>query len=86
MDKESYCEKNPDEHRYLSDSIMCDVICRCEQISQEYATVQYIILYADKKAIRFYERNLFNPFSEFMKKENNMEIAKNDPMYMQLDF
>ena len=44
-----------------------------------------IILYADKKARRFYERNMFSDFTEFMEKENNMEIAKNDPMYMELD-
>ena len=53
--------------------------------TQEYATIRYIILYADKKAKRFYERNLFNPFLEFMKKERRAEIAKNDPMYMELD-
>lgn len=85
MNIESQEEKNPDEHRYLSDSIMCDVIDYCVTISQEYATIKYIILYADKKAKRFYERNLFNPFLDFMKKEKRMEIAKNDPMYMRLD-
>lgn len=85
MDVESQEEENPDEHRYLSDSIMCDVISRCVKISQEYATIRYIILYADKNAKRFYERNLFNPFLEFMKKERRAEIAKNDPMYMELD-
>lgn len=85
MNLESQEKKDPDEHRYLSDSIMCDVIDHCVTISQEYATIRYIILYADKKAKRFYERNLFNPFSEFMKKEKRMEIAKNDPMYMELD-
>ena len=85
MDKESQEEENPKEHLYLSDSIMRDVIERCATISNEYATIRYIILYADKKAKRFYERNLFNPFSEFMKKEKRMEIAKNDPMYMRLD-
>lgn len=85
MDRKSQEEKNPNEHCYLSDSIMCDVISRCVKISQEYATIRYIILYADKKARRFYERNLFSDFSEFMKKEKRAEIAKNDPMYMELD-
>ena len=42
-------------------------------------------MFADKVARRFYERNMFSDFVEFMEKENNNEIAKNDPMYMELD-
>ena len=61
---------------------MCDVIRHCRDISENKATAKYIVLYADKKARRFYERNMFSDFSEFMEKENNMEINKNDPMYM----
>lgn len=46
--------------------------------------IKYIILYADVKALRFYERNLFMNFSKYMEKENNMEINKNYPMYLEL--
>lgn len=82
IDSASKESVNPDEHFYLSDSIMCDVIRHCRDISENKATAKYIVLYADKKARRFYERNMFSDFSEFMEKENNMEINKNDPMYM----
>ena len=61
------------------------MIRRCRNIAEKEAIARFIVFYADKKARRFYERNLFSDFSEFMKKENNMEIAKNDPMYMRLD-
>lgn len=85
MDKFSKESDNPDNHYYLSDSIMCEIIKHCREIAEKRATARYIILYADKKAKRFYERNMFSDFIEFMEKENNMEIVKNDPMYMELD-
>lgn len=44
----------------------------------------YIVLYADKDAYRYYERNGFLDYSEYMIKENNQEINKNIPMYMEL--
>ena len=85
MDELSKCSEDRDDHFYLSDSIMCEVIKFCREISENKATAKYIVLYADSKARRFYERNLFTDFSEFMKKESNMEINKNDPMYMLLE-
>ena len=85
MDEYSKNDPDPDEHCYLSDDILSKVIRRCRNIAEKEAIARFIVLYADKKARRFYERNLFSDFSEFMKKENNMEIAKNDPMYMRLD-
>lgn len=85
MDLNSQLESDPNNHFYFSDIVMCDVIKHCRNISENMALAKYIVLYADKKAKRFYERNLFNNFSEFMKRENNMEICKNDPMYLVLD-
>lgn len=86
MDKESELAEDRNDHVYLSDSIMCsETIKRCRDISEKYAAAKYIVLYADKKARRFYERNLFSDFIEFMEKEKNMEICENDPMYMELD-
>lgn len=85
MDSYSMESDNSDDHYYLSDSIMCEIIKHCRDIAEKKAAAKYIILYADKKAKRFYERNMFNDFIEFMEQENNMEIVKNDPMYMELD-
>lgn len=84
MDEESKQSDITDEHRYFSDAIMIKVILHCRKIAEEMATARYIVLYADKKAKRYYERNLFNDFVEFMEKENNMVINKNIPMYMEL--
>ena len=53
-------------------------------ISDSQLLVSFILLYADINAYRFYERNGFLNFESFMEKEQNMEINKNIPMYMQL--
>lgn len=44
----------------------------------------YIVLYADAKAKRFYERNCFADYTEYMVKEKNMEINANDPMFLEI--
>lgn len=82
--KESEQDPNPDNHFYFSDCIMCEVISHCNKISEEYALVNFILLYADKKAYRFYQRNQFLDFETYMEQENNMEINENIPMYMKL--
>lgn len=76
--------QNRDEHYYFSDDIMGTILEHCRNISEEGALARYIVLYADKDAYRYYERNGFQDYSEFMIKENNQEIMKNIPMYMQL--
>lgn len=82
--KVSEDDPDPDNHFYFSDCIMGEVIQHCYEISERYALVDYILLYADKKAYRFYQRNLFINFESFMEKEKNMEINENIPMYMKL--
>lgn len=77
--------ENADDHYYFSDDVMGTFIKHCRDISEQKAIAHYIVLYADKKAKRFYTRNFFNEFSEFMIKEKNMEIEANDPMYMEID-
>lgn len=84
QNKESKLSTNPDDHYYFSDNILLHVIQKCYDISEQYIAVNYILLYADKKAERFYIRNLFEPFGEYMKSENNAEIKKNIPMFMKL--
>ena len=81
FDEESF---QSDEHFYLSDDIMCAVIRHCREIDENYAMVNYILLYADKKAERFYERNGYGHFCEFMEQEHKMEINENIPMYLEL--
>lgn len=85
MDELSKMEDNPDEHYYFSDAIMCEIIKKCRFISEEIMTVDYIILYADKNAYRYYQRNRFNDFNKYMLSESNCEISANIPMFIKLD-
>ena len=73
MEKASEMSSDPDNHFYLSDCVLCDVIRKCRSISESTIAANYIVLYADKDARRFYERNLFEDFSAYMEKELNME-------------
>ena len=83
-DEASMNSTEPDEHYYFSDEIIGVVISHCRKIAEEYALADYVILYADKKAYRYYERNGFLDYSEFMIRENNQEVSKNIPMYLEL--
>lgn len=83
--QESKESDDPDEHFYFSDDVMGTFISHCRNIAEKKAVAHYIVLYADKDAKRFYERNMFEDFSKFMVKEKNMEIEANDPMYMKID-
>ena len=82
--KMPYYEDMGEDHCYLSDLIMSSVISHIRTIDEEYALVDYIVLYADKNAERYYERNGFGHYSEYMIKENKMETNENIPMYMAL--
>lgn len=84
-DIESERNFNPDEHYYFSDDIMGTIIKHCRCIAEEKAYVQYIVLYADKNAYRYYIRNGFHDFSEYMEQEHNQEINKNIPMYAAIE-
>lgn len=81
---ESEIAVNHNDHYYFSDDIIGNVISHCRKVSEEEALANYIVLYADKKAYRYYERNGFHDYSDYMMKENNQEINKNIPMYMEL--
>lgn len=84
MDKDSEMALDRDDHVYFADDIMADVLKRCRDMSEKMLMIKYVILYADVNALRFYERNFFMNFSKYMEKENNMEINKNYPMYLEL--
>ena len=76
--------KDEEEHYYFSDDILGTIIKHCREVSEEKAIANYIIVYADKKAEHYYDRNGFEHFDKYMKPEHNMEIAKNIPMYLDL--
>ncbi len=82
---ESKNSLEPDDHYYFSDDVLNTFIRHCQRISNEMAVAHFVVLYADAKAKRFYERNVFKEFNKYMVKENNMEIEANIPMYLELD-
>ena len=84
LNVESESSVNPEDHFYFSDKIMCEVVQKCRRIAENEIAARYILLYADQKALRFYERNYFCDFSEYMDREHNMEIDANKPMYLEL--
>lgn len=83
-DYRSESSEDKDEHYYFSDDIMSTILQHCREISEEKALANFIILYDDKKAYRYYQRNGFLDYKEFMIKERNQEIHENIPMYMML--
>lgn len=84
-DKDSEEAALPDDHYYFSDEIMGEVVRHCRAIAESKALADYIVLYADIKALRYYERNGFRNFEPFMVEENNQEINENIAMYMRLN-
>ncbi len=82
--KESEVSSEPNEHYYFSDEIMGEIVRHCRDVSQEKALANYIVLYADRDAYRYYKRNEFEDFNKYMIQERNQEINKNIPMFMQL--
>lgn len=84
-DRESEASDDPDDHYYFSDEIMGEIIRHCRDLSETKAFAEFIVLYADTKAKRYYQRNGFSDFKDYMVKENNQEINENIPMFMKLE-
>ena len=84
LNVESEASTDADEHFYFADKIMCDVVKKCRAVAEKEVTARYILLYADEKALRYYQRNYFSDFTEYMEREHNMEIEANTPMYLEL--
>lgn len=84
FNKESKQSINNGEHYYFSDQILMEVVRHCREIDTKFALVDYIVLYAAKNAVHFYERNFFGSLEPYMLNEQNMEINSNIPMCMAL--
>lgn len=70
------------EHFYISDAFLCELIRTAINISDVYIGAGYIILYSVPDAVHFYERNRFETFTEYMKPENERYLEGCTPMYM----
>ena len=82
--EESENSTEHDEHLYFSDMIMAEVLKRCREVDSTQMLIEFIILYADKSKLRFYERNQFKSFENYMVPDKNMEVNNSLPMYMAL--
>lgn len=59
-----------DKHFYFSDMMLVEVIKICRNISDNIIGAQYILLYSVPNALKFYKRNGFENYSEYMIKDN----------------
>lgn len=84
-DSDSESAESPDDHYYLSDDILCKIISKINEINERYALVDYVVVFADHSALRYYFRNKFLKFEDFMCIEHNMEINENIPLYLPLN-
>ena len=84
--KYSISELSEDESDpyYLSDQMLCDTISYCKIISEELIAAQFILLYSVEYAVKFYKRNLFEPFREDFQSDQIRFLEKCTPMFMPL--
>lgn len=73
-----------DKHFYLSDKLFCDLIGKCREISVNHIGADYMILYAVPDAVRFYKRNAFKDYIEYMASDKNRYLEGCTPMYADL--
>ncbi len=73
-----------DDHFYFSDMILSKIILKCREISEKIVGANYIILYSVPDAVKFYTRNFFKDYSEYMLKDNISFLDGCKPMYMPL--
>ena len=73
-----------EEHFYISDAFLSELISEAHKISESYIGADFIILYSVPDAHHFYLRNLFKDFLEYMKPENGRYLEGCIPMFMSL--
>lgn len=71
-----------DEHFYFSDMVFCEALKKCRYISENIIGAEYIMLYSVDTAKRFYKRNLFETFTEYMSRDNINFLEGCTPMYI----
>lgn len=64
----TYQHKSYDDDFKFSDLMLCEVLKKLIEISEEAISFDYILLYSVPEAVNFYKRNGFCEFTEFMKR------------------
>ena len=81
---ENYQHKSYDEDFNFSDLMLCEIMKRLLEISENVISFDYILLYSVPDAVSFYERNGFSKFDEFMEKDSYIYIDGCVPMFFVL--
>lgn len=80
----TYQHKSYDDDFKFSDLMLCEVLKKLIEISEEAISFDYILLYSVPEAVNFYKRNGFYEFTEFMKKDSYNYIDGCIPMFFTL--
>ena len=75
-------DSNPDDHFFVSDAFLSELINEAHNISTNCIGASCIILYSVPDAVHFYERNEFEQFRNYMKPENSRYLEGCEPMYL----
>ena len=77
---EKYQHRPFDEDFNFSDLMLCKVIARLYEISEDVISFEHILLYSVPEAVSFYQRNGFKKFSEYMEEDSYRYIKGCIPM------
>lgn len=80
--EEDMAENN---HYYLSDFWLGEVMYKCSDISQSIIGAKYIILYSVPRGRKLYERMGFNDFQKYMNRDKMRFLNGCKPMYIEID-
>jgi hypothetical protein len=73
-----------EDDMYFSDYLLCDIIKKIVDFTENICGANSIILYSVPYAIKFYERNGFEPFKEYMVSSDDSYLNECEPMWLQL--
>ena len=73
-----------EERFHYSDAFLCELVHEIHKIAERFVGARFIVLYSVPEAVRFYKRNLFSEFMDYMGAEQHGYIEGCEPMYMAL--
>lgn len=73
-----------DMHFYFSDMFFCNILEKCNEISEIYVGAAFVVLYAVPDAKHFYERNRFQDYTEYMQRDHTRYLDGCTPMFIEL--
>ncbi len=68
----------------VTNTFILVILKKCRTISETIIGARYIILYSVADAVRFYKRNMFEPYTKFMTQDKIRFLDGCTPMFMAL--